>query len=193
MLTDRNNAALVLIDVQNGFDDLSHWGSRNNPNAETVMFELLQLWRRSGWPVVHIRHMSTESNSPLRPGQAGNEFKSQVQPINAETVIEKAVNSGFIGTNLEKHLRALGVDTVVLVGISTDHCVSTTARMSGNLGFTTLVVADGTFTFNRTTYDGIELKADEIHRSALASLHNEFATVVESSQIIEALSAKPVH
>jgi len=65
--------------------------------------------------------------------------------------------------------------------------------MSGNLGFTTLVVADGTFTLNRTTYDGIELKADEIHRSALASLHNEFATVVESSQLIEALSAKPVH
>lgn len=137
--------------------------------------------------------MSTESNSPLRPGQAGNEFKLQVQPISAETVIEKTVNSGFIGTNLEQQLRDLGVDTVVLVGISTDHCVSTTARMSGNLGFTTLVVADGTFTFNRTTYDGIELTADEIHRSALASLHNEFATVAESSQLIEALSAKPVH
>ena len=193
MLTVRNNAALLLVDVQNGFDDASHWGIRNNPNAEKIMLELLQLWRKSQLPVVHVRHMSTELDSPLRPGQAGNEFKLAVKPIGGETVIEKTVNSGFIGTNLEQHLRDLGVETVVLVGISTDHCVSTTARMSGNLGFTTFVVADATFTFNRTTYDGIDLNADEVHRFALASLHNEFATVVESSKLVETLSANPAH
>jgi nicotinamidase-related amidase len=187
MLVIPQNAALLLIDVQKGFDD-PVWGKRNNPGAEANIAEILRLWRETHRPVVHIRHMSVEPESPLRPGQAGNEFKPEAKPVAGELIVEKTVNSAFIGTRLESTLRDSQIDTVVIVGISTDHCVSTTTRMAGNLGFNTIVVADATATFDRTTYDGRLLPADEVYAYALASLNQEFAQVIESKQLEQILA-----
>lgn len=180
-----DNAVLLLIDIQKGFDHPSHWGKRNNPHAEDNMKRLLRLWRAAARPVVHVRHMSTESSSPLRPGQSGNEFKDDFLPFQGEYVVLKTVNSAFINTNLESYLREREYNTLVIMGISTDHCVSTTTRMAGNLGFTTYVVADACHTFNRLAHDGTQLPADQVHTAALASLHGEFATVVESRDVIK--------
>ncbi len=177
------HAGLVLIDVQKGFDS-SYWGVRNNFFAEENMKRLLLYWRQNKMPIVHVKHTSTEPQSPLRPGQDGNEFKPEVEPLNGEHIEEKNVNSAFIGTGLEKHLRDKKIDTVVLVGLTTDHCVSTTTRMAANLGFNTYVVADATATFNRTALDGKDLDADSVHQYALASLNGEFATVVDTASIL---------
>ncbi len=179
------NTALILIDVQKGFDD-PRWGVRNNPHAEINIGLLLSRWRRLKQPIVHVKHMSNEADSPLRPGQEGNDFKNSVVPVAGEHVEQKTVNSAFIGTGLEQYLRERKIEALIIVGISTDHCVSTTTRMAGNLGFKTFVVADATHTFNRTGYDGTKFSAEHVHAGALASLHNEFATVVETAEIISA-------
>lgn len=179
------NAALLIIDVQKGFD-LPYWGVRNNPAAESNIARLLDAWRKTSRPVVHIRHMSVEPESPLRPGQPGNEFKDEVMPIAGEHVEEKTVNSGFIGTGLEQYLRSNNIDTVVLTGLTTDHCVSTTTRMAGNLGFTAYLVADATATHNRTGVDGKNYSAEDVQAYALASLHQEFATVVNTEEVLTA-------
>lgn len=183
------NSALLIIDVQKGFDDPS-WGVRNNPGAEQRIGEMLEQWRAANMPIVHVQHMSTELDSPLRPGQGGNAFKDFVEPREGERVERKNVNSAFIGTTLESFLRQNNIDTIVIVGISTDHCVSTTTRMAGNLGFNAFVVSDATATFNRTGPDGKTFEAQQVHDCALASLHNEFATVVDSHAIHEALRSK---
>jgi isochorismate hydrolase len=137
-----DDAALVLIDVQRGFDD-PVLGHRNNPEAEGNCARLLECWRRAGRPIFHAQHLSDEPNSPLRAGQPGAEFKDIVRPRGDEQVVQKRVNSAFIGTDLETRLRRRGISTLVLAGLTTDHCVSTTARMAGNLGFDTYVVGDG--------------------------------------------------
>lgn len=147
-----NEAALIVIDVQRGFNEPS-WDQRNNPSAEENISCLLDRWRREGLPVFHVRHLSLEEGSPLAPGQPGCEIKEIVRPSENEPVIEKNVNSAFIGTDLETRLREQGIDTVVITGLTTDHCVSTTTRMAGNLGFDTYVVADATATFDRTGPD----------------------------------------
>lgn len=181
MLNLEAGPTLVVIDVQRGFDE-PVWGLRNNPDAEQVIARLLARWRSVAWPVLHVAHDSTLATSPLRPGQAGNEIKAEVQPLADEPIYRKTVNSAFIGTGLEAVLRAKGAKALVLVGLTTNHCVSTTARMAGNLGFRTYVIADATAAFDRLTVNGRLRPANEVHEAALSDLHGEFATVVDSSK-----------
>jgi nicotinamidase-related amidase len=181
------NAALIVIDVQQAFNDPG-WGERNNPQAEDNIAALLAGWRQSGRPLYHIQHCSDRADSLFRPGAPGFLVKPQARPLPGEPVIFKNVNSAFIGTDLEQRLRGAGIDTVVTCGITTDHCVSTTTRMAGNFGFESFIVSDATATFVRTGPDGRHFSAGQMHDTALASLHREFATVVRTGEVIAALA-----
>lgn len=183
MLSLPLNTALIIIDVQQGFHD-PVWGKRNNPQAETNIATLLAAWRSSERPIFHIQHLSLEPQSPLGANTPGCNFQEIVRPTPGEPIIQKHVNSAFIGTDLEACLRQSSIDTLVVVGLTTDHCVSTTTRMAGNLSFQTYVVADATATFERTSYDGTWYSAEDIHAISLASLHKEFATVVSTQTIL---------
>ena len=182
-LPNAARTALLVIDVQQGFDD-PIWGRRNNPDLEARVEELLSSWRAARRPVLHARHMSTLPASPLRPGQRGNEFKPVAVPQANEPVIEKRVNSCFIGTALDELLRRSGIAGLVLAGFTTNHCVSTTARMAGNLGYEVRVVSDATATFDRTGPDGVLYPAELVHAMALADLHGEFADVIDTRTLI---------
>jgi nicotinamidase-related amidase len=182
------DAVLLVIDMQDGFDE-AVWGRRNNPLMEARVAELLHAWRVTGRPVFHAKHMSTNPKSPLRPGYSGNDFKSLATPRPSEPVIEKRVNSCFIGTSLEADLRRRGYETLVIAGLTTNHCVSTTTRMAGNLGFATWLVSDATATFDRVGPDGVRYQAEQIHAIALSDLHDEFATVVDTKRILDAVHA----
>ncbi len=184
-MTTVPSPALLVIDVQRGMDEVPL--ARNNPSAEQRMAALLAAWRRAKWPVIHVQHMSTEPDSPLRPERPGNALKPEVRPEAGEPLFQKRVNSAFIGTALEEHLRSRGIRTLVLVGLTTDHCVSTTARMAGNLGFEVVVVEDATATFERTGPDGVRYPAEQMHRVELASLHREFAEVTSAGALLARL------
>jgi len=177
--------ALILVDIQKAFDDIEYWGGqRNNPDAEKNAGELLKLWRRHELPVFHIQHCSSNPGSLLHESKQGNEFKDLVKPIDNEPIIKKNVNSAFIGTSLEAQLRDLMITQLVIVGLTTDHCVSTTTRMAGNLGFDTFLVADATATFNKKGLGGQIFSAELIHETALASLNVEFARIVTTGYIL---------
>ncbi len=173
--------ALLLIDIQDGIG----WEGRNNPAAEQQAARLLAAWREAGRPVIHVRHLSTEPESLLRAELPGSAIKKEVEPLEGEPVVEKQVNSAFIGTGLEERLREQGIERVVIAGLTSDHCVSATARMAGDLGFDVYVVADATATFARTGPDGEHLAAEQVHAVSLATLEGEFATVVRAEELLE--------
>lgn len=185
---DLDAAALVPIDVQQGFDH-EQWGERNNPDAERHVAELLAAFRTAELRVVHVKHDSTELDSPLRRDRAGNAFKPEAEPERGEPVVSKAVNGAFVDTDLEGRLRDAGVERPVFVGFTTDHCVSTTARHAENLGFEPYVVADATVTFERE-FDGTRYAAEQNHRLALAQLSGEFATIIETATLLAALEGR---
>ncbi len=190
MIHEDTSPALLLIDVQQGFDDPC-WGTRNNPDAEERMASLLDAWRRAALPVLHVQHMSENPTSPLFPDAPGNAFQPGTAPRSEEPVFQKAVNSAFIGTELERYLENNGIESLVVVGLTTDHCVSTTTRMAANLGFRVVVVDDATATFDRTGPDGTHYSAEEVHRLALVSLHEEFAAIRSAQQVLAGLGGGP--
>lgn len=181
------NACLILIDVQEGFDD-PVWGQRNNPQAESNISRLPTAWRETSRPVVIVQHLSRDPASPLAPNSPGARLKPIVAPRSGEFHITKHVNSAFIGTDLEELLRNNGWDTVVIAGLTTPHCCSTTARMAGNLGFSTYMAADAMAAFDLTGPDGRLVPAETIHQVELASLHGEFATILDTEEIVRSLS-----
>lgn len=182
LLPDQHTA-LLLVDIQEGFRS-PQGGQRNNPHAEAQAARLLARWRERGWPVIHIQHLSNEPDSPLKKGSAGAAFQATVQPLPGEMVLTKSVNSAFIGTGLEELLHAQGLTGLVIAGLTTDHCVSTTTRMAGNLGFQTWLVGDATATFGKVDAQGRAFDAETLHQAHLASLHGEFAQVVQTEELL---------
>ena len=183
MPVTNDRSALLIIDVQAGLDE-ARLGARNNRSAEANMARLLAAWRARNRPIFHVQHMSTEPDSPLRPGLPGNAIKREVAPIGGEPVIQKQVNAAFIGTDLEARLRRAGIESLVIIGLTTDHCVSSTARLAGDLGFSVIVVADATAAHERRSYDGAHHSAETVHELALANLHKEFATILTTDQVL---------
>ncbi|MRX73204.1 isochorismatase family protein [Bacillus lacus] len=176
---------LLVLDVQNGFDD-PYWGERNNHKAEKNILELQAAWREKSWPVLHSQHLSMNISSPFHyTKKKGIAFKEATRPMPGEYVFQKQVNSAFIGTQLEAVLNDLGVKTVVITGLSTQHCVSTTTRMSANLGFTTYLAEDACAAFAITDHKGTFYSADAVHQAQLAALHKEFATIVSTQEMLQ--------
>ncbi len=181
------NAALIVIDVQQGLDD-PKYGERNNPDAEMHIARLIKAWRSAGRPLYHVQHHSTEPDSPLRPERPGVAVKPEAAPLDGEPVIVKHVNSAFIGTDLAQQLRDAGINTLVVCGLTTPHCVSTSVRVGSDLGFTVYVSADATAAHPATGYDGRQFTGQQVHDAALVNLNREFATVTTTDAILSELS-----
>lgn len=185
MILHDNAPILLLIDVQMAFTDGVYLGvGRNNKNAERLCGQLLTHWRKKDWPIIHVRHSSTSSGSRLHASHPGFAFHPEVQPIEGEAIITKSVNNAFIGTDLKDRIAECESRTLVIVGLTTDHCVSTTTRMAGNYGYDTYLVADATATFDRVGVTGGHYDAELIHQTALASLEGEFATILDSATLL---------
>lgn len=184
-----NKPCLIIIDMQKGMANPAA-GSRNNPEAEDNIGRLLRAWRAAAAPVVHVRHISRSSTSFFAPGQSGVAFQDALQPLAHEHVVEKNVPDAFINTALERWLRVRGLERIVLVGVSTNISVECSARTAGNLGFSTVVVSDATFSFALRDYAGVQRSADEVHAMALANLAAEYATVQDTRTVLAELQAR---
>lgn len=215
--------ALILIDNQAAFSHAataSHWGNgRSNPLYEVNIQALISAFRTareaSSTPleVIHIFHSSVTPGSPLHPSHPGQGIRPLDFAIPAsdgsEPVFWKSVNSSFIGTGLETHLREKGFRQIIFAGLTTDHCVSTTVRMAANLGVVDrfldegpvklrsdgthvkearvdkgriVLVSDATATFGKGEFD-----AETVHKVSVASLDGEFADIIGAEEVVKAL------
>ncbi|MFD3514202.1 cysteine hydrolase family protein [Streptomyces sp. NPDC058657] len=187
------NAALVVVDVQKGFGETEFWGPRNNPAADENIAALLTAWQETDRPVVFVRHDSVHPESPLHPDRPGNDLKDYVQARRnlggeRDLFVTKTVNSAFHGTpDLDAWFREAGITQFAVVGIQTNMCVETTARVGGNLGYRVLFPLDATYTFDLTGPFGWHQTADELARSTAITLHGgDFAEVVTTAELLAA-------
>lgn len=181
--------ALLVVDVQKGF--LTHdrnIGPRSNSKGIANIARLIAAFREAHVPVIHVRHNSVEPNSPFRPELPGNAVMDEAREIAGEMVIEKAVNSAFIGTDLEQRLRSADIDTLAICGATANHCVETTARMAANLGFKVVLVGDAVWAYGQIGPDGVRHSAEAVHAMTLANIAGEFGRVVTTADVFAALS-----
>jgi len=184
--------ALLLIDIQEGMDS-PEWGSRNNPDAEHNASRLLCRFRQSHADVCHVRHLSTNPDSPLHPSRAGTSIKAEVAPMQQEPVFCKHTNSAFIGTALEEHLKQRRITGLVIAGLSTPQCISTSVRMAANLGFDVWLAHDACAAFaHHAIFDWAPniptLTAEDIHNAEVSMLHGEFCRARSTQAIIRAMT-----
>ncbi len=179
---------LLLVDVQKAFLDVDYPGfKRNNPDAELICGKVLSKWREKNLPIIHVRHSSSNVDSKLHESNPGFEFNDYVKPLEDEIVLTKKVNSAFIGTNLENILKKNRISSVVVIGMTTNHCISTTVRMSGNLGFETYLVSDATACYNTKGINGNIIDCETIYETSIANLSDEFATIIDSNNLLKIL------
>jgi nicotinamidase-related amidase len=183
MTVDLDRLALVVVDVQRGFEDPS-WGPRDNPSCDANIAALVDAWSSRGRPLVYVRHDSVVAGSPLHPSGAGNQLKPYLTAA-PDLVVAKSVNSSFHGSpDLDAWLRARRLAGIVVCGITTNHCCETTARVGGNLGHTVLFAIDATHTFDRTAPDGSTVPAALLAQVTATNLHGEFAHVVRIAELL---------
>ncbi|KAF3797595.1 putative isochorismatase family protein [Colletotrichum gloeosporioides] len=205
--------AVLLVDIQEGFKHPTHWGSsRSTPSFEANVASILRAARErnsaiassqsSETPIsiIHVHHHSRSPTSALHPSHflegSSTPSVSPLQfaaPLNNETILVKNFNSSFVGTQLESILRSGGIRQLVVLGLTTDHCVSTTVRMAANLQVLgddggpdgngegvhgVILVRDAVAAYEKGGFD-----AETVHAVSLASLDREFAEVVSAKDV----------
>lgn len=178
----------------------------SNPQVGSNIAAVLQSFRQLGQGhdkplIIHFFHESSSQGSPFHPNDPRSHFHDYALPdIDAsnELVMSKTVNSCFIGTPLEATLREHKIQRLYVVGLTTDHCVSTTVRMAGNLKVTdcvdpdgvqqsgdgTFLIEDATSTFARGVHDARTVHA--VHAESL----KEFAEVVKTEDVLRDLRSR---
>src|SRR5215468_8383174 len=176
--------ALVVIDVQRGFEDPA-LGPRNNADAEENVAKLIEGWRRRGDPIVFVQH--DWQGGPLERGTPGFELKDVVTG-EPDLRVVKDVHSCFHGdVDLDAWLRERGIDAIAVCGIQTNFCCETTARVGSDLGYDVEFAIDATHTFDQKDHEGGTVTADELSRVTASNFDPEFGRVLTTAEAIAEL------
>ena len=199
---DPTHTALLVIDMQNDFcapGGLVDRGGRDVSGVadmEPRLARLIAVARKAAVRIIFVRcSYSTDTNvylsdvwleqaarrqgsgytlSPVcQDGTWGCDYFGAVHPEPDDIIVVKHRYSAFHGTDLELILRANGVRTVVLTGVSTHVCVETSARDAFVRDFYSVIASDATAAYS-----------SEEHERALAVLDRFFGQVVDSDHLM---------
>ena len=176
---DAMNKALLVIDIQDSFRiSPARWSTRNNPEFERNVTDLIATFREAGQPVIFVLH--NDSDPGVRPGDPEVRLMSFLDRRDGEPLIVKNTRNAFTSTDLQARLDALGVRHVTVSGISTEQCCETTTRVAADLGYDVDFVTEATATFPIGS-----LSTDAIVERTEAVLKGRFARIVTVSEVRE--------
>jgi nicotinamidase-related amidase len=176
-----NNTALLVIDIQDSFKiDPARWATRNNPQFEANVTELLGTFREAEAPIVFVLH--NDSDPGFRVGDPEVRLMDFLDRRESEPLIVKNTRNAFTSTDLQQRLDALGIRKVVVTGISTEQCCETTTRVAADLGYDVDFVTEATATFPIGT-----LSTEAIVERTEAVLSGRFARVVTVAEVKEGM------
>jgi nicotinamidase-related amidase len=172
-LADSN---LVLIDFQNEY----RAGPLALPGVDAAIAagaRLLAQARRSGANIFHVAHKGKPGGLFDRGAERGA-IVADVAPQGGEPVVEKPLPNAFAGTDLQTLLAATGRKNVILAGLMTHMCISSTARAGLDLGYRVTIDAASCATRDLPDSKGGVIAAAMVHEVALVELSDRFAIIV---------------
>jgi nicotinamidase-related amidase len=143
-LGKRPNTALLVVDVQNGAVEGAHERDRVVANIGS----LVERARGESVPVVWVQH----SDEQLERGSDKWRIVPELDPGDAEPLVEKNYNDSFDDTTLESVLSDLEVGRLVVVGAQTDACIRSTIHGALVRGYDTILVSDAHTTEDCTAW-----------------------------------------
>ena len=184
------NTALIIVDIQNDYFPEGKMPLVGPLEASQQAARLLDCFRSSRWPVIHIQHIAVRPGATFfLPGTPGAEFHVNVQPQPDETIVQKNFPNSFRDTSLLDVLREKQVNRLLICGMQTNMCVDAITRAAADYGFECTVAADACAARN-LTYDGHQVPADQVHHAFLAALNGSYAKVLKVDQILAQLASE---
>ncbi|GAB2482018.1 cysteine hydrolase family protein [Nocardiopsis aegyptia] len=172
------DATLILVDYQNTYTrgalELEGWDAALDAAAD-----VLARAREAGATVVHVQHDGGEGSAYDIRAEIGR-IHPRVVPVDGEAVVVKTAPNSFVGTDLGERVDAAGNKDVVVIGFMTHMCVTFTSEGAFLRGNRPTVVADACATRPLRALD-TDVSADQLHRSALATISDIYGVVVPSA------------
>lgn len=164
--------ALLIVDMQRDFVEPGGFGEQLGNDVSRLravirpLRTVLEAWRLAGWRVIHTRegHRPDLSDCPptklsrgrlscrigdagpmgriLVRGSYGHDIIDELAPLPGEPVVDKPGKGAFYDTDLDLILRNAGVSSLVVTGVTTEVCVTTTVREANDRGYECLVLSD---------------------------------------------------
>jgi len=176
------DACLVLIDLQ--YEYLA--GPIALPDARAAIAntaKLLARARAAGTSIFHVAHKGRPGGLFDRSAERGA-IVTELAPLPGEPVIEKGLPNAFAGTDLQAKLAATERKEIILAGLMTHMCVSSTARAGLDLGYRITVDADSCATRDLPDGRGGSIAAATVHEVALAELSDRFAIIARGDDAL---------
>ena len=191
-----SKTAMIVVDMENDF--IATGAPLETPAGRTMLPALilaLAFCRERGIRVIYTTHahrrdgcdlgrFADEPSGPIArhtglvDGELGTEIYPEIAPHAGEIVIKKHRFSAFFGTDLEIILRGLGIDTVVIAGVTTENCCHATARDALFRDYRVVFLSDATATFDYPDVGQGGMSAAEVHHATLVILSNSTAHVM---------------
>lgn len=174
------STALLVIDIQDSFKiNPARWAVRSNPRFEENVARLMAGFREADLPVIFVTH--TDSDPGFGPNDPELRLMSFLDRRPGDPLLLKNTRNAFTSTDLEARLDALGVEKVVVCGISTEQCCETTTRVAADLGYEVDFVTEATLTFPIGS-----LGTKEIIERTEAVLSGRFARIATVDEAVAA-------
>lgn len=182
--------ALLLVDMINGFTDPACALGTACPEVVAANVQLLEAFRALGLPVFFttvVYHSEQQAKvfrrkvpalNVLQPDSHWVKVDSALEPLEGEPVIEKQWASAFFATDLDQQFSALGVDSLVVTGLTTSGCVRASA-VDGLQNDYQVVIAE----------EAVGDRNPEAHRANLFDLNAKYADVLPVAQVLSQLTA----
>jgi len=169
---------LILVDIQNDYFAGGRMELVGMREAGLKAGELLNHFRRMGWPTFHIQHISVRQGASFfLPETRGVELHECIRPQADEVVIKKNYPNSFRDTSLLQELERHDVKKVVICGAMSHMCIDATTRAAFDHCFDCTVIEDACATRD-LEFSGEKIRAKDVHGAFMAALGAAYAKVL---------------